>query len=132
MIDFKWQDVDKKPEEEDLKKEKQEKQQEAEQQEQQEKQQEQQQAESNDEAEPLGISDLIVETWNDIAVERGYEPVFDKQQAQLRKHFARLDAKYTKNIDILPELEAALASAIIFVPKYLKHRKIAKTADNKK
>ena len=132
-IEFKWKDTEKKPEEEDFKKEKAEKKAENDKQEQKEQQKEAEkefernaEAETFDNTTSLGISDMLTETWNDIAVEKGYEPVLDKQAEFLRKHTARLEAKYTKDINVIPEVEALIAGAVVFVPKYLKHKRLTK------
>ena len=76
------------------------------------------------EGEEIGISELIAEGWNEIAVGKGYEPVLDKQQEFLKRHSTRFEQKYLRNLkNVLPEVEFAVAHAIVYVPKYTKHHR---------
>ena len=127
MVDIEWSDTPEKPEEKEFQKEKNdiktdfEKKERLEQKEQAKKEF---QKEPPSEDETLGIADLISEGWNEIAVEKGYEPVLDKQTEFLKKHTVRLENKYLKDaVDIIPELEALITGTIVFLPKYLKHKK---------
>jgi len=127
-IDIEWEDVEKKVEEDEFKKEKkaeydkQQKEQKTEEKEEQEKPEAQVQK-----YEPIGLSSLGSEVWNEVAVEKGYEAVSDKQSEFLQKHTARLEEKYLKDrMNMLPEIEAGLAHVVVYLPKWLKHRKEAK------
>ena len=124
-IDIEWKDVEKKLEEDEFKTEKKaefDKQQKEQQEEQTEQTEQAEQTEQDYES--IGLVDLVSESWNELAVEKGYEPVTEKQQASLRKHTARLEEKYLKDkMNMMPEIEAGLAHLVVYVPKWLKHRK---------
>ena len=127
-INIEWKDVEKKVEEDQFRDAKAQQQNQQQSQEQQ-NQQQQQAHEQKDDHLNLGLAGMVSGIWNDLAAERGYEPVDEKQQEFLNKHTARLEDKYLRDrMNILPEIEAALAHFTVYVPKYMKHRKeIAKT-----
>ena len=132
-IDIEWKDVEKKVEEEEFKKEKA-----AEYQQQTEQQKTEQQktetaTEDKEKFEALGLSDVISETWNEIAVDKGYEAVNEKQAAFLRKHSERLEEKYLKDrMNLMPEIEAGLTHFVVYMPKWLKHLKETNGSGEKK
>lgn len=75
--------------------------------------------------ESMGLAEMVSEMWNDVGGEKGYELVTDKQKAFLEKHTARLEEKHFKEkMDMIPELEAALAHVVVYVPKFLKKRRL--------
>lgn len=81
--------------------------------------------------ESIGLSDMVSEIWNEVAVEKGYEPVNEKQKEFLNRHTARVEEKYLKDrMNMLPEIESALAHFTVYVPKWLKYRRQHK-GDNK-
>lgn len=140
MVKMMWEDTPKSENEEDLQKEKQE---------QKTKQDAEQSAEQKDaqkkgvegfaaptepdlEGEDI-IADTVLEGWNEVAVPKGYEPVLDKQERFYKKHMARFEDKYLRNMkNLIPEIEAALATGVIFVPKYLKKKAANMKEDKKK
>ena len=128
-INIEWKDVEKKVEEDQFRDAK--SQQQVQQQQQTNQNQQQQQThEQKDDHLNLGIADMISGIWNEVAVERGYEPVNEKQQEFLNKHTMRFEDKYLKDrINILPEIDAALAHFTVYVPKYIKHRKETAKSD---
>ena len=125
-MDIEWKDVEKKIEEDEFAKEKQA------------TLREQQAAaagkaetktapETDNQYETIGLSSMISEVWNETAVEKGYDPVTEQQDEFLRRHTARLEEKYLKDrMNLLPELEAALSHAVVYLPKWLKHIREAK------
>ena len=69
----------------------------------------------------VGIARMGADTWNEIAVSKGYEPVTDAQKDFLQKHTNRLEEKYLRDrINILPEVESALVHVVVYLPKYLR------------
>jgi hypothetical protein len=125
-VDIDWTDVEKKVEEDELKNEKKEQydKQQKQQDEQQDEQQNEQQDEQQDDYQPIGIAALFSGAWNEIVVPKGYEPVSDAQEKFLEKHTARFEEKYLKNVNLIPELETALAHSIVYLPKWLAHSRI--------
>lgn len=131
-INIEWKDVEKKVEEDEFKQEK--KAQYDEQQQQQSEQNSKQNNEQNDkdEYESLGLASMISEVWNEVAVNKGYEPVTDKQNTFLQKHTEKLEQKYLKDkMNMLPEVEAGLSHLVVYLPKWLKHIRETKTGDKK-
>ena len=127
-IDIEWKDVAAKLEETEFKDEKQKQlaaQQAAQQQEAAKTETEQQNnTDAPDEYEAIGLASLISGVWNEVAVDKGYEPVTEKQDAFLQRHTARLEEKWLKDkTDMLPEIDAALSHAVVYLPKWLHHRK---------
>jgi hypothetical protein len=132
-IDIEWKDVEKKVEEDEFQKEKK-----AQYDEQQQQQQTEQNSEQNseqddaDEYESLGLASMISEVWNEVAVDKGYEPVTEKQDAFLQRHTEKLEQKYLKDkMNMLPEVEAGLSHLVVYLPKWLKHKRETKTGDKK-
>jgi Skp family chaperone for outer membrane proteins len=132
-IDIEWKDVEKKVEEDEFKKEKA-----AEYQQQQSDQKTEQQktetaTEDKDKFESIGLADIVSETWNSIAVDKGYEAVTPQQAAFLRKHSERLEEKYLKDrMNLMPEIEAGLTHFVVYMPKWLKYLKETKGSGEKK
>jgi hypothetical protein len=74
------------------------------------------------------LAGLIADSFNEVGVDRGYDPVTDAQRAFLVKHTARAEEKYLKDIMLYPEIEAGLAHVVVYLPKLTKKM----TADNKR
>lgn len=132
-IDIEWKDVAEKVEEAEFKDEKKaeyEQQQNKLKEQQADAEQEQQSGSSDDDFESIGLSGVISEVWNEVAVDKGYEPVSDKQSAFLQRHTERLEEKYLKDrMDMLPEIDAALAHVVVYLPKWLKHQRENKKSE---
>ena len=78
----------------------------------------------NKEFEAMGLAGMIAEIWNEVGGEKGYEEVTDRQIEFLNKRSARFEKKYLEDrTNILPEIELALSHAVVYVPKWLKHRR---------
>lgn len=123
-IDIEWKDVEKKVEEEEFKKEKKAEYEQQQEQKQQEQQEEQEEKEEPQQTGSIGLASLISGTWNAIAVNKGYEAVTPQQEEYLSLHTQKIEDKYLKDkINILPEIDFLLSHAIVYIPKYLKHKK---------
>lgn len=123
-MNFEWHDVEKKLEEEEFKKEKGEQQKEN-----QDNQQKEETGQQDSEPpKSIGLAAIIYETWNSIAGPKGYDEVNPAQKTFLDKHTAKLEAKWLKDIELLPELEAGLSHVVVYLPKWVKYQKTHKTA----
>ncbi len=117
-VNIKFENEPQPPEEETLKQEKKtilEEQQGAEQQ--------AQQPQQEQGVETGSLASIIVMNWNKIAVDKGYEPVSDRELEYLKEHSQRLEAKYSGKLAVLksPELEFAIALIHVFAPKIYDH-----------
>ena len=128
-IDITWEDTKQKPEETEFQKSKQttldEETKEELEEEQQEADRESRESveEESKEYEPMGLAAMIGGVWNEVATPKGYEPLTDKQLDFLNTHTARLEEKHLKDkMLMMPEVEALLAHAVIYVPKWLKKK----------
>lgn len=125
-INIEWEDVAEKIEEEEFKKEKKAEYdaQQSEKQDEQDDEQSDEQDEQSDEYKPIGLSSLVSGIWNEVAVEKGYDAVSKEQDAFLLEHTKGFEQKYLKDrMNILPELDAALSHIVVYLPKWLKHKK---------
>lgn len=126
-INIEWNDIEKKLEEEEFKKEK------GEQYKKQiidsapKKDTASAKAPENTENESLGLAALIGETWNEIVVSKDYESVTDKQLTFLNNHTQKLEQKYLNDKqNIMPEIDALLSHVVVYLPKIIKHKTIKK------
>lgn len=124
-VDIEWKDVEKKLEEDEFKKEKSEQlQQEADTAA---EQQSDKKQDKESDYETIGLSNMVSEMWNGVAVEKGYDPVTEKQSEFLQRHTARFEEKYLKDrLNMLPEIEALASHLVVYLPKWLKHKKETK------
>ena len=124
-MDFEWKDVEKKLEEEDFKKEKSEELSNAQKSLGTDAQQQPPSppAQSSGSWEPMGLAAIGYETWNQVAVDRGAEPISDEQKRFLDARTRKLEEKWLKNIQLLPEIEALMGHIVVYVPKYAKYLK---------
>ena len=90
MVEFEFVETLKKPEEEDFKNEKKEVKDKADKEEKKTTEKTNTPTTKTEGSEELGLADILTESWNEIAVEKGYEPVLDKQGECLKKHTARI------------------------------------------
>ena len=79
--------------------------------------------ESTDSMESFGLADMIAESWNDVAIPKGYDGVTETQKTFLTKHTIKLENKIIKAINLVPEVEASLAHVIVYLPKWVKKKK---------
>lgn len=121
MVNFEWSETDKKPEEDEFKSEKTQQQQDAE-------SSTQNAATTNDKtAASIGLAALLYETWNTVAVKKGYDEVNPIQKQFLDKHTEKLEEKWLADIELLPELEAGLSHLIVYLPKWAEYQAKNKT-----
>ena len=73
--------------------------------------------------EPIGLAAIGYETWNEVAVARGAEPVSDAQKRFLDARTKKLEEKWLKDMKLLPEIEAALGHVVVYLPKYVRYLK---------
>ena len=73
--------------------------------------------------ESIGLAAVGYETWNEVAVARGAEPISDEQKRFLDARTRKLEEKWLRNIKLLPEIEAALGHVVVYLPKYVKYQK---------
>lgn len=78
----------------------------------------------------IGLAAIGYETWNELAVGKGYDAVSDAQKAFLDRHTAKLEEKWLKNVELLPEIEAGLSHVVVYLPKWVKGQKGKAEAGN--
>lgn len=129
MVNFEWSGTDKKPEEDEFKSEKTQQQHDAE-------SSTQNAATTNDKPaagstdnrpHSIGLAALVYETWNTVAVKKGYDEVNSIQKQFLDKHTEKLEEKWLADIELLPELEAGLSHLIVYLPKWAEYQAKNKT-----
>ena len=123
MVNFEWSGTDKKPEEDEFKSEKTQQQQDAESSTQKTATNDKPAAGATDNRpHSIGLAALVYETWNTVAVKKGYDEVNSIQKQFLDKHTEKLEEKWLADIELLPELEAGLSHLIVYLPKWAEYQ----------